>query len=304
MSDPTVRITWVGGGLNVALCVIKMGIGAMVGSISLIADGVHSLSDLLTDVAVLIGVKVAQRPADASHPYGHGKYETFASAFVAIVLVGAGLAIMWKSAGSLLADHHAQFPYCVIAVAALSIVVKEWLFRATRLAARAVASPAAMANAWHHRSDALSSVAVLAGAILGVTGWPHWDQVAGVVVGTMVVAAGGKLFFDAGMELSEASVGQRGEEAFRRILADYPEARGWHKYRGRRVGRELFMDCHVQVDPDTSVRASHALTQRIEERLRAELDRPLNLLIHIEPHLPQTMRPDPAAPERPFEQNC
>lgn len=282
--DPTVRITWIGAGANLALSLLKIAIGTSSKSISLVADGVHSLSDLLTDAAVLIGIKVASAPADDSHPYGHGRFETFASAFVSFVLMAIGLGVIWRSAASFLGDAHMKAAEPVLIVALVSIAVKEWLFRATRRVAIASHSPATEANAWHHRTDAMSSVAVVVGALLARYGWPHGDQLAGVVVGVMIVAAGGTLLFNALLELGEATVEQRFEESLKSIIEDENEALSWHRIRGRRVGRQIFLDCHIQVDPGTSVLRSHALTQRIEKRLHDEIATPVNLLIHIEPY--------------------
>ncbi len=282
-ADPIVRVTVVGMITNVFLSVIKIVVGVMVNSISLLADGVHSFSDLLTDVAVLVGSRIGNRPADDNHPYGHGKYETFASVFVSVVLILVAGGIIWNSAHSFLNAEFVRSPRWVMVVAVVSILLKEWLFRITRRVALGVRSAAALANAWHHRSDAFSSIAVLLGGIAGCAGYPHGDSVAGVVVGVMVVTAGFKLLSEAMMELSEASAETRFQKALTDLLNETPEVLGWHACRGRHVGREVFLDCHIQVDADLSVRHSHELTGKLKKQLRRRLGIPVNLLIHVEP---------------------
>ena len=283
--DPSIRVTWMGCLVNVLLSLLKIVVGMMVQSISLVADGIHSVSDLLTDAAVLVGVRMGSRPADANHPYGHGKIETFAALFVSVVLALVAGGIIWNSAAAFFTDTVVLSPPWVIAAALVSMGAKEWLFRVTRRVARKVNSAAVMANAWHHRSDALSSVAVLAGAVLSAWGWAYGDALAGVIVGVMVVLASLSILVEAMMELTEAAVEDRFQQGLSEILNDTEGVRGWHACRGRHVGRQIFLDCHIEVDPDMSVFESHKITGYIKRRLRERLGLPVNLLIHVEPHM-------------------
>jgi cation diffusion facilitator family transporter len=279
------RVTIWGAVVNVVLAVAKIAGGKLVGSISLVADGVHSLSDLATDLVVLVGSSIGRRPADESHPYGHGRFETLASIFVAMTLVGVGIYIAWEAATSMFADHEETTPgWAMVVLASVSIVSKELLYQWTRRVARSTRSPAVLANAWHHRSDALSSVAVLLGGAAGLAGFPHGDHVAGVVVGLMVVMAGGQIVYGQVCELLEQKVDDAILDKIRNVLDRHPEVRGWHRLRTRKVGRETFADVHVLVDPELSVRASHVIADELERELERAVADPINISIHIEPH--------------------
>ncbi|NQU42331.1 cation transporter [bacterium] len=283
LNDPTFRVTLWGAVVNIALSVLKVGIGLLVHSISLVADGLHSLSDLVTDAAVLIGVRAAERPADPGHPYGHGRFETLAAAFVSLVLIAVGFGIVLKAAQALYADAKNPYSVYVLLAAGVSICSKEWMYRATRRVAMQSGSSAVLANAWHHRSDALSSVAVVIGVLFGLAGFDHGDQVAGIIVGAMVIVSGGKILAASIMELSEASIEGKFYDQLHEILEKEEDVRSWHACKGRRVGREVYLDCHVLVDPAMTVRESHGLTERVENQLKSTLQVPVNLLIHIEP---------------------
>lgn len=279
------RITIWGAVANVLLAIVKVVGGKTCGSIALVADGVHSLSDLLTDLVVIIGVSIGDRPPDASHPYGHGRFETLASIIVALSLVGVGGYLVWEAASTMFVHHGQTFPGTVMIVLSLvSIVVKEALYRVTRRVARRTRSPALLANAWHHRSDALSSIAVLLGGVAGLMGLPHGDHVAGVIVGLMVVVAGIRVAYQEVCEILEQGVDETILAKIRAVLDRHAEVRSWHKLRTRKVGREVFADVHVLVDPDLSVREGHAISEELERELGDALRDPVNISIHIEPH--------------------
>jgi cation diffusion facilitator family transporter len=278
------RVTLWGAVVNVLLAVLKIVGGNLSGSIALVADGVHSLSDLLTDLVVIVGVSLGERPPDVSHPYGHGRFETLASIVVALSLVGVGFYLAWEAASSMLADHGETYPGLAMVVLALvSIAAKEAIYRVTRRVARRTKSPAVLANAWHHRSDALSSVAVLLGGAAGLLGLPHGDHVAGIVVGIMVVIAGGKIAYDEVCEILEQGVDETMLARIQAVLDRHPEVRSWHKLRTRKLGREVFADVHVLVEPDLSVRQGHAIADEVEAELRMATKDPVNISIHIEP---------------------
>jgi len=268
---------------NVILLAAKLVAGFLSGSAGLVADGVHSASDMATDLAVLGGMHLARRKPDADHPYGHGRYETLAGGFVAAILIVVGLLLAW-GAGADLREGVTRFPGApVIAIALVSIVVKEWLYWRTIRVARAVHSAALQANAWHHRSDALSSIAVLLGGIGGLLGWGQADSLAGLVVGLMVAAAGGRTFVRVLHELTEGGMSSSEEENLKEAVRAVPGVRDWHLLRTRRVGREAFVDVHVLVDPALSVVAGHRISMDVEQSIHCAFQRPINVIVHIEP---------------------
>ena len=286
-TDSGVGVTLLGTAINVALVVIKVLVGLVTGSIALLADGIHSASDIATDLAVIGGIRLAARPPDPGHPYGHGRYETFAGGAVAGALIAVGLFIAWR-AGSDLYAHVVSLPGVgVLIVASVSIIAKEWIYRRTLRVARKMNSAALQANAWHHRSDALSSVAVLFGGIGGMLGWGHADQIAGIVVGAMVVAAGAKTVRRVLHELLEGSLSNAEIEEIRKAVERVDEVRSFHKLRARSVGRETFVDLHVLVDPHLSLLTAHNISMKVEEEVRLAYKRPVNVTVHVEPDTPE-----------------
>jgi cation diffusion facilitator family transporter len=269
--------------LNIFLMAIKLISGILIKSSALIADGVHSLSDLATDFVVLIGTRLSSRPADKTHPYGHGKLETIASLIIALALFIISLGLIW-SAGISIYRHEHSFPgYLVLVVAGVSVISKEILFLITRKIARITHSTVLYANAWHHRSDSLSSVAVLLGGVASLLGWGHADQVAAVVVGFMIIGVSGKIFFEGFLELSEHSADSESIEKVEMVLSKEKNISSWHRLRTRKLGAELCVDVHVLVDPVLSVQESHDISMKIEEGIEKELSRPVNILVHVEP---------------------
>lgn len=277
------RITWIGMICNLVLSAVKLTVGYLIGSLGLIADGFHSLSDLGTDFAVLIGATIAAKPADRSHPFGHGKFETFTIVFVAIALILVGVGLVWKAVNAVREPVVSVNGATIILVAILSIGVKEWLYRITLNVAEQCRSVALKANAWHHRSDALSSVVILAGGGAALLGWQQGDALAGLLVGLMVIAVGGKLGFEALIELSEGSAGKDTIEGIEEVINRFEEIRGTHRLRVRRIGRELTMDIHVVLDPDLTIKAGHDIVQRVEDTISKEIDWPITLTIHVDP---------------------
>jgi len=282
-SDPGDRVTFLGILGNVILLAAKLAVGFLTGSAGLVADGVHSASDMATDLAVLGGMHLARREPDADHPYGHGRYETLAGGLVAAVLIFVGLLLAWE-AGVDLRTGVSRFPGApVIGIALVSILVKEWLYWRTIRVARAVDSAALHANAWHHRSDALSSIAVLLGGIGGLLGWGQADSLAGLIVGLMVAVAGGRTLIRVLHELTEGGVSASEEETLEMAIGGVPGVRDWHRLRTRRVGRETFVDLHVLVDPSLSLVDAHAISTQVEEAIRQSWKRPVNVTVHVEP---------------------
>ena len=281
--DPGDRITVIGIGWNIILLGVKIVAGLLSGSASLIADGIHSASDMATDLAVLGGMHLGRRKADATHPYGHGRFETLSGGIVAGVLILVGAVVTWESILALYAGTHSFPGGAVVVVALISIAAKEWMYRRTTKVASQVGSAALHANAWHHRSDALSSIAVLAGGIGGLAGWGHADQLAGLIVGLMVVTAGARTLVQVLHELTEGGLSKQEIATIQAAIDAVPEARSWHQLRTRRVGRETFIDVHVLVDPAVSFVDAHNVSMDVESRIRVKCDHPVNVMVHVEP---------------------
>lgn len=278
-------ITLWGALLNIFLMILKIFSGILIRSSALIADGIHSFSDLATDIVVLIGTRLSHRPPDETHPYGHGKMETIASQLIALALVVLSVGLIW-SAGTSIYRHEQNYPgFMVLIVAVVSVISKEIIFFMTRNISRLTGSVVLYANAWHHRSDSLSSVAVLIGGVVSLFGWGYADQTATIVVGFMIMGVAGKIFFEGFMELSEHSADSESIQEIERILSEEKEISSWHALRTRKLGAELFVDVHVLVNPKLSVLESHEISVKIEKEIKQKLSKPVNVLVHIEPNI-------------------
>jgi cation diffusion facilitator family transporter len=280
-------ITYLGMVMNIALSVIKVAIGLSAASLALVADGIHSLSDVATDVAVLLGLRIGSKEPDQSHPYGHGRAETFSAGLVALVLIVVGGAMIYYATLAIAKDEVTAPRLGVLIAAIISIAAKEWLYRATQKVAIQSHSPALYANAWHHRSDAFSSVAVVIGFVSLEFGFGHGDQVAAIAVGLMIIWVGISVISDTLRELTEAAVDPDTIEHIKEIINADSSIRHWHKLRTRTVGREVFLDLHILVDPDLKITAAHEISESLEKTLDEKITRPINITVHIEPDTPE-----------------
>ena len=280
-------ITYLGMAVNIALSVMKVAIGLSAASLALVADGIHSLSDVATDVAVLLGLRLGSKEPDQSHPYGHGRAETFSAGLVALILIVVGGAMIYCATLAIARDEVTTPRLGVLIAAIISIAAKEWLYKATQKIAIQSHSPALYANAWHHRSDALSSVAVVIGFISLEFGFGHGDQVAAIAVGLMIIWVGVRVISDALRELAEAAVDPETIEHIKKIINSDSSIRQWHKLRTRTVGREVFLDLHILVDPELKITAAHEIAERLEKTMDEQITRPINITVHIEPDMPE-----------------
>ncbi len=286
------KVTWVGFWSNTALSVFKIIAGVVGRSSAMIADGVHSASDLITDIAVIVVIGVSRKKADSSHSYGHGKIETFVTFLIALLLAAVGIgilidgvkrAISFFDGGVLL-----QPTWIALAMAVISILVKEWLFRYTRSAARKISSSAMEANAWHHRSDAFSSIATLAGiagAMFLGPGWRFLDPLAAVFVSILIVVMAYKMARTSVRELLEASLPKEESDKIINIIESTPGVKDFHHFRSRSNGNTKIIDFHVKLDPDISLKEAHDIATKIENRIKKEFD-PAVVNIHMEPYRP------------------
>ena len=284
------KVTLVGSIGNLVLLTFKFVAGILAGSSAMVADAVHSLSDFLTDLVVLVFVRIGAKPQDEDHDYGHGKYETLATLLVALALVGAAIGIIVT--GSLkiarwLQGETLEMPGMLALWAALlSILVKEVLFRYTIARGKALESPAVVANAWHHRSDALSSIGAaigIGGAILLGERWAVLDPLASIVVGAMLVKVAWDLLKISTGELTDSSLPEETEREIEDIVRSFPEVSEPHNLRTRRIGNRIAIEVHVRLDGAMSLDAAHDIVTAIEHRLRDRFGQATHITIHMEP---------------------
>ncbi|MDO6684557.1 MULTISPECIES: cation diffusion facilitator family transporter [unclassified Agarivorans] len=279
------KATWIGSIANVFLAILKIGVGKLTGSQALVADGVHSFSDLVTDAAILIGSRYWAAPADKEHPYGHGRFETLTNIFIGALLILVGVGIAWDSINSLTANETSNPGALALAAALVSIVVKEVLYRWTLIQAKRVNSRALHANAWHHRSDALSSLPV-AVAVLANYFFPHLhylDQIAALLVTAMILKAAWEIIWPAMQEITEKEADEKLEQKIQHHAVSNDEIKEVHAIRNRRVGSAILVDFHLLVDPDMSVDKAHTISEEFKDHLMQELDEVVDVIIHIEP---------------------
>jgi cation diffusion facilitator family transporter len=272
---------------NIFLFIIKLLVGLFTGSMAIIADAIHSLSDMVTDLAVLLGVRLGAKEPDQSHPYGHGRAETFSAGFIAVVLLLVGAALVYYAAIDIAKGKVTDFSTAVLTAATVSVVAKEWLYRITKRIAIRHYSTALYANAWHHRSDAFSSVAVVIGFVAIKLGFKYGDQIAAIAVGLMIALVSAKVLGDCLRELTEGAVDQDTVGHIKNIINADASIHHWHKLRTRMVGREIFLDLHILVDPALNIAAAHQIAEKLEDALHTQLTRPVNITVHIEPDTPE-----------------
>lgn len=284
------RVTIGGSVCNFLLLLFKFVAGILGGSAAMLADAVHSLSDFVTDVVVILFVRISSKPCDADHDFGHGKYETLASVFIGLMLACVGIGILWSGAEKIIDVCRGQVleqPGMIALVAALlSIVVKEVLYQWTARVGRRVESSAVIANAWHHRSDALSSIGTalgIGGAILLGPNWRVLDPIAAVIVSVFIIRVAFKLFVPGIQELLEKSLPASDEELIKRAILEEPNVFDPHNLRTRRIGANRAIDVHVRMDGETPLHVAHHATRNIEIRLRALFGPQTFINIHVEP---------------------
>lgn len=284
------QITWIGFFANLALAALKLVAGILGRSSAMIADAAHSLSDTGTDVVVLIGFRFADKPSDSNHAYGHGKYETVAAAVIGASLLFVGGGIFWNAATTIWANLKGEplgAPRLVALVAAIvSIGVKEVLYQVTKRVGERIHSQAVIANAWHHRSDTLSSIGTtlgIGGAILLGEPWRLLDPLAAIVVSFFIVKVALRISYQSIGELTEESLDDEVEAEIIRIAASVPGVMEPHDLRTRRIGSDIAVDLHVCVDADMRVSEAHALASQVEEGLRNRFGQSTFISIHVEP---------------------
>ena len=285
-----VRITLWGSVVNVTLTALKFAAGILGCSAAMIADAVHSLSDLLTDFVVLLFVRISSRPADSDHPYGHGKYETLATVIVAVALLAVGGVLAAEGVQKILSAIHGEelvMPGRIALWAALiSIAAKEIIYLLTIRVSRRVQSSVLEANAWHHRTDALSSVATsigIGGALLFGGKWAILDPIAAVLVSIFILVAAARLLHEALQDLLEKRLPEEVENEIRAMVATDSEMSEMHKLRTRRVGNVYSIEMHLRMDGNMPLAEAHRHSAMLEQRLRERFGQQTMITIHMEP---------------------
>ena len=288
--DEIAKVTLVGSVVNLLLVGLKAVAGVAGHSAAMVSDAVHSLSDFITDIVVLIFVRVSARPQDDDHDYGHGKYETVATLFIGLALAAAAVGIVVSGARKLAAWFQGEelpAPGALALWAALiSIIVKEILYQYTRIKGRKLDSPALEANAWHYRSDALSSVGAaigIGGAILLGQRWTVLDPLASIAVGAMLVKVAWDLLGPSVGELTDSSLPADTEEEMLRIIRSVEGVEDPHNLRTRRVGNRIAAEVHIRLDGDQTLAEAHEKATEVERRFKERFGAQSHLIVHMEP---------------------
>jgi len=279
----TQRVTLVGAAVNCALASLQIVFGLLGKSQALVADGIHTLSDLGTDFIVLYASRRSAKAADKSHPYGHGRIETLASMLLGAILGMVGIGIGIRGIDSIIHPTSINPEAITLVFAGLAIVAKESLYHYTRRAARATHSAMLEANAWHHRSDALSSIVVVAGISAQLLGVPYMDATAAIIVAAMVSLIGLRLARKALDELVDTSLEPELIEQVRALMQNLPSVTGVHNLRSRSMGGQGYLDVHIEVDSDLTVSEAHYIAHRIEHKVMKKFPRIIDVQIHIDP---------------------
>jgi cation diffusion facilitator family transporter len=282
------RSTWVSVAVNLVLSVAQIVVGVWSKSQGLIADGVHTLSDLVADFVVLFANHHSQKDADADHPYGHQRFENAASLVLGLLLLAVGLGMLWSAASKLQnPESIASVHIVALWVAGAALVAKELLFRYMLAVAKRVKSSMLVANAWHARSDAASSLVVGVGIIGNLMGYPILDPIAAAIVGFMVTKMGWSFGWDALHDLMDRGVDEAEVAAIRKTLVETPGIRNAHDLRTRKMGDMIVVDAHLEVDATLSVEQGHDIAVAARTRVM-QRHRVLNMLTHVDPY----KRPD------------
>ncbi|MBT8118739.1 MAG: cation diffusion facilitator family transporter [Gammaproteobacteria bacterium] len=280
----TNRITLWGVAVNLFLAVIKTVGGIMGQSQALLADGIHSLSDLASDAMVLVAAKHAGEDADEDHPYGHGRYETLATVALGILLMGVAGGIAYDAILRLENPEDIAIPASfTLIIAAISILSNEALYHATRAVAHKIRSPLLEANAWHHRSDAVSSIVVLFGIGATFIGYPLVDAIAAIIVALMIGKIGLDLSRQSVQELVDTALEPEMVEQIKNTILDIDDVRELHLLRSRRMGHNALVDVHIQVSPKLSVSEGHHISESVETALIEKFDEVNDVTVHIDP---------------------
>lgn len=286
----TYRVTIAGSIINILLLAFKFAAGILGHSAAMIADAIHSLTDFVTDAIVLVFVRLGSKPTDHDHDYGHGKYETLASAIIGVSLLVVGMMICYsgvtKTYHAMCGEPLQQPGFIALAAAVASVVLKEWAYRFTVRVGRRCHSEAVVANAWHHRSDALSSVGTtvgIGGAIILGEKWAVLDPLTAIVVSFFIMKAAWSVLSKAVGELTDGSLPKETEDEIESIVNEDKEVSVVHNLCTRRIGNRIAIEMHVRMPGETSLYVAHHHATEIEKRLKQRFGADTHISIHLEP---------------------
>jgi cation diffusion facilitator family transporter len=293
------NITLIGAAVDLVLGVAKLVVGTIASSQALIADGVHSLSDLATDFLVIFAAKHAHREADEEHPYGHGRIETVATVILGVALVVVAIGISFDAIRRMMEPALLLNPgLLALLVAALSVVAKEVIYQYTARVGRRLRSKMLLANAWHSRSDAISSIVVMIGVGGAMAGYPYLDAVAAIVVALMIAKIGWDLLWESLQELIDTALNPEQVEEIRQAIMEVDGVRACHMLRTRVSGSDSLVDVHILVDPLLSVSEGHQIGEYVRLRLIEELEHVTDVTVHIDPEDDEIAAPSNRLPLR------
>lgn len=286
------RVTVIGMILDAVLGVIKVIAGAVFHSQALLVDGIHSFTDVASDLVVLAVVRVSRKEPDQAHPYGHQRIETFGTLVLGSILIAVGAALAWENTLRLIEGKADIVPgWPVLLAAAVSVGAKEWIYRYTRRVGLAIRSELIIANAWHSRTDALSSVVVLISTTGALAGMLWLDVLAAIIISGIIVRIGWRFSWDSVKELVDTGLSPQDTETLMNIARQTDGVRNVHELRSRRMGHDILLDVHLVVRPDISVSEGHQIGMRVVTRMRDALDNIRDINFHIDAENDAELRP-------------
>ncbi len=286
LTDEVIRITWWGLVVNVILSFLKLSFGYFGGSHAILADGIHSLSDLITDMAIIVGAKLWSAPPDEDHPYGHSRIENLITAFIGIVLVFAALMISYSVLTTVQSGLYTKPHWMVMVVAIFSIVLKEIIYHSTMRVAKRSNSSALIANAWHHRTDSLSSIPVLIAVAVAVF-FPEWsfvDQLGALIVSIFILRVAYTIIKSSISDLIDSGASILERQQIQEICRSVDKVVDFHAVRSRSNGMGLQVDLHILVDENLTVREGHDVAKEVKHKLMSEGPNVVDVLVHVEPY--------------------
>lgn len=292
------KVTLIGAFINALLGVIKLIGGVVFHSHALAADGIHSFSDLLTDGMVIFAAKYGSQDADSAHPYGHQRIETAATLLLALILILAGAGIAWDAVVEIIHHTHDMPDWLTLPIAALSVVANEGLFHYTQSVGKRIRSALLIANAWHHRSDAASSIVVLVGLLGNFAGVVYFDALAAVVVGAMIIQMGLRYGWSSVKELIDTGVDPHLITPIRDAILQVDGVQKIHQLRTRLMGRDIFIDVHILVSPYLSVSEGHFIAQNVHLSLVNGIEHVKDVTVHVDPEDDEVLSPSIQLPTR------
>lgn len=293
------RVTLVNASTNSLLAILKIVIGGLGHSQALVADGIHSISDIITDALILLAAKFGSEAPDPEHPYGHRRIETLGALLVSLIIVGAGLGIAWDAIRTLWLHQASQVPsHWVSVVAIISVIANEGLYRYTLMQGKSVNSQLLITNAWHNRSDAFVSLIVVVSVIAAQFGLHNLDEVGAIIIAVFVLKMGFGMAFNGLKELIDTGVDAETLNTIERIIKDTPGVHALHMLRTRSLGGSIFADVHIIVSPTISVSEGHYISEKVHYRLHDGIKEISDVTVHIDPEDDEIKHPNTGLPCR------